>query len=349
MDIESLARKSARGLSIGPAPTAGDGALRLDGNTNLLGANPAIRRVLEKEAGRDLAPYPAPMHDELRGALAVQSGLDAGEILVGAGADELIDVAVRAFANPGDPVTVAVPSFELYAFCARVEQARLVEVPLNPGFALDADALLRAEAKVTFVASPNNPTGNAHAAPALERLIRGSPGIVVLDEAYAEYCGQDFLKRVREFPNLVVLRTFSKAHGLAGIRVGYAAARREVIERLARVKLPFTVGSLSERIALEALSETDHVRKSRDLVTAEKPWLAERLSALGLHPYPTDANFMLVRVGPRSEALVKHLAGRGIVVRSVGPGRGLDGCFRTTIGQREHNERLVGAIAEFTR
>ncbi|HTF56875.1 MAG TPA: histidinol-phosphate transaminase [Planctomycetota bacterium] len=349
MDIESLARKSARGLGLMAAPTAGEGALRLDGNTNLLGPNPAIRRVLEREAGRDLAPYPAPMHDELRAALAVHCGLDTGEILVGAGADELIDVAVRAFANPGDPVAVAVPTFELYAFCARVEQARLIEVPLNPGFALDADALLRAEAKLTFVASPNNPTGNAHAAPALERLIRGAPGIVVVDEAYAEYCGQDFLKRVREFPNLVVLRTFSKAHGLAGIRVGYAAARREVIERLARVKLPFTIGALSERIALEALADPDHVRKSRERVAGEKPWLAERLSSLGLHPYPTDANFMLVRVGPRIETLVKHLTGRGIVVRSVGPGRGLDGCFRTTIGLREHNERLVGAIGEFIR
>ena len=349
MEIESLARKSARALNSVAAPPLGAGLLRLDSNTNLLGPNPAIRRVLEREAAGDFSLYPAPMHDALRSALAARYGLDPGEIIVGAGADEMIDVAVRAFVNPGDPVVVAVPTFELYAFCARVEHARVVEVPLHPGFALDADALVRAEGKVTFVASPNNPTGNAHAVPDLERLVRSSPGIVVIDEAYAEYCGQDFLKRVREFPNLVVLRTFSKAHGLAGLRVGFAAARRDVIDRLARVKLPFSVGALSERIAIDALGDNEHVRKSRELVASEKPWLTERFSALGLHPYPTDANFMLVRVGSRLEALVRHLASKGIAVRALPPVAGLDGCFRATIGRREHNERLVSAIGEFTR
>ncbi len=345
MDIESQSRKSARGLPSVAAPPPGQGLLRLDSNTNLLGPNPAIRRVLEREAAGDFSLYPAPMHDELRAALAAHHGLDPGEILVGAGADELIDVAVRAFVNPGDPVVVAVPTFELYAFCARVEHARVVEVPLGPGFALDADALLRAEGKVTFVASPNNPTGNAYALTVVERLVRSSSGIVVIDEAYAEYCGQDFLKRVREFPNLIVLRTFSKAHGLAGLRVGYAAARRELIECLARVKMPFSVGELSERIAIEALADDGHVRRSRELVLGEKPWLTEKLSALGLHPYRTDANFMLVRVGPRLADLVRHLATRGIAVRALP--NVLDGCFRATIGRRELNERLVGAIAEF--
>jgi histidinol-phosphate aminotransferase len=121
-----------------------------------------------------------------------------------------------------------------------------VEVPLLSGFTLDVDAMRSAEAKLTFVASPNNPTGNAQAPALLERLIRSSAGIVVIDEAYAEFSGQDFLHRIREFPNLIVLRTFSKAHGLAGLRVGYAAARRETIDCLARVKMPFSVGALSE-------------------------------------------------------------------------------------------------------
>ncbi len=347
MDIESLSRKSARSLHSVSAPPPGAGLLRLDSNTNLLGPNPAIRRVLEREAGGDFALYPAPMHDELRAALAERHGLDPAEILVGAGADELIDVAVRAFVNPGEPVAVAVPTFELYAFCARVDHARVVEIPLRGGFALDVEAMLTAEAKLAFVASPNNPTGNAHAAPELERLIRSSAGIVVIDEAYAEYGGQNVLKRVREFPNLVVLRTFSKAHGLAGLRVGYAAAHRDVIERLARVKMPFSVGALSERIAIEALQDGAFVRESREVVAAEKPWLMERLTSLGLYPYPTDANFMLVRVGSRLDALVRHVASKGIAVRALP--KLLDGCFRATIGRREHNERLVSAIAEFTR
>ena len=347
MDIESLSRKSARGLPSVAAPPPADGLLRLDSNTNLLGPNPAIRRVLEREAAGDFSLYPAPMHDELRKAIAAHHGLDPAEILVGAGADELIDVAVRAFINPGETVAVAVPTFELYSFCARVEDARVAEVPLLDDFSLDADAVFRADGKLTFIASPNNPTGNAHPAAVLERVLRRSLGMVVIDEAYAEYGGQNFLKRVRDIPNLLVLRTFSKAYGLAGLRVGYAAASREVIERLARVKMPFSVGALSERIAIEALADDGHVRQSREIVQAEKPWLMENLAALGLHPYPTDANFMLVRVGARLEELVRHLASKGIAVRALP--KVLDGCVRVTIGRRKTNERLVKAIGEFTR
>jgi histidinol-phosphate aminotransferase len=347
MDIESLSRKSARSLNSVAAPPPGTGLLRLDSNTNLLGPNPAIRRVLEREAGGDFALYPAPMHDDLRAAIAAHHGLDPGEILVGAGADELIDVAVRAFVNPGEPVAVAVPTFELYAFCAEVEHARVVEVPLQSGFTLDVDAMLRAEAKLAFVASPNNPTGNAQAQAVLERLIRSSKGIVVLDEAYAEFCDQDYLHRVREFPNLVVLRTFSKAHGLAGLRVGYAVGRAEVIACLARVKMPFSVGALSEKIAVEALADDGHVRRSRELVLAEKPGLTEKLAGLSLRPFPTEANFMLVQVGARLDGLVRHLAKSGIVVRALP--ELLDGCLRLTIGRREHNERFVAAISEFIR
>lgn len=349
MDIESLSRKSARDLPSVSAPPPGENILRLDSNTNLLGPNPAIRRILEREASGDFALYPAPMHDALRAAVARHHGLDAGEILIGAGADELIDVVVRAFVNPADPVAVAVPTFELYSFCARVEQARVMEVPLGPGFALDGEALIRTGAKVTFIASPNNPTGNAHSESNLEHVIQSSTGIVVIDEAYAEFGRQDFLRRVREFPNLIVLRTFSKAHGLAGLRVGYAAARREVIDRLARVKMPFSVSALSERIAIEALADGEHVRKSREMVAIEKPWLEERLSKPGLKSYPSDANFMLVRVGPRRDVLVKHLAGRKIAVRAVPDRHGIEGCLRITIGRREDNERLIEAIAGFRR
>ena len=349
MDIESWSRHSARALPSVAAPPPDAGLLRLDSNTNLIGPNPAIRRVLEREAAGDFALYPAPMHDALRTALAAHHGLGPAEILVGAGADELIDVAVRAFVNPGEPVVVAVPTFELYSFCARVEQARVVEVPLLPGFALDADGVIRAKGKVTFIASPNNPTGNAHPAAVLELVIRSERGIVVIDEAYAEYGDQDFLKRVREFPNLVVLRTFSKAHGLAGLRVGYAAARKEAIERLARVKMPFSVSALSERIAIEALADSGHVRRSRELIATEKPWLIERLTTMALHPFPTDANFMLVRVGERRDALVRHLFDRGIAVRATPDRHGLEGCFRMTIGRRVHNERLIDAIGKFTR
>lgn len=344
MDIDSLSRKSSRDLPPVSAPPSAAGLLRMDSNTSLFGPNPAIRRVLERDASDDFAPYPAALHDELRSAIAAKHGLVPEEVLVGAGADELIDVLVRAFVNPGDTVAVAVPTFDLYAFCARLDHARVAAVPLGPKFSLDVDGLAGSGAKLTFVASPNNPTGNAHPAEALERLVRASPGVVVIDEAYAEFCGQDFRSRVRDFPNLAVLRTFSKAYALAGLRVGYAVAGRRLIECLARVKMPFSVGALSERIALEALTDDDFVRRSCEIVDAERPWLIERLSALGLHPYPTDANFMLVGVGSGLDGILKRLSERKIAVRPLP--RLAGGCLRVTIGRREDNERLVAALAK---
>jgi histidinol-phosphate aminotransferase len=343
VDIDALARLASRNLPPVSAPPSAAGLLRLDSNTSLFGPNPAIRRVLEREAAGDFAQYPASLHDALRAAIAAKHGLDPDEVLVGAGADELIDVLVRAFVNPGETVAVAVPTFELYAFCARLDHATVAAVPLGPGFSLDVDALAASGAKLTFVASPNNPTGNAHPAEALERLVRASRGVVVIDEAYAEFCGQDFRSRVRNFPNLAVLRTFSKAYALAGLRVGYAVGGRRLIDCLVRVKMPFTVGALSERIALEALADDSFVRRSREIVDAERPWLTGRLSALGLHPYPTDANFMLVDAGARLEEIVKRLFERKIAVRSLP--RLAGGCLRVTIGRREDNERLVAALS----
>ena len=346
MDIDPLTRGAVRDLPAVTAPQPpGGNLLRLDSNTNLYGPNPAIRRVLEREAAGDFSLYPAPLHDALRASVAKRHALDPAEILVGAGADELIDVAIRAFVNPGDRVAVAVPTFELYAFCAKVEHATVIEVPMGQGFRLDVDGMLRAEAKIAFVASPNNPTGNAQPVDLLETLIRESRGIVVIDEAYAEYGAHNLLARVREFPNLVVLRTFSKAYGLAGLRVGYAAAGKSVVESMLRVKIPFTVGELSERIALEALANEDHVVKSRKMVDVEKPRLTARLSRLGLHPFPSDANFLLVRVGERIEELARHLAERGIAVRVLPQ----IGCFRVTVGRAEHNDRLLAAIGEYLK
>jgi histidinol-phosphate aminotransferase len=344
--MDPLVRDSVRRLPHVTAPQPpGGNALRLDANTNLYGPNPAIRKVLEREAAGDFSLYPAPLHDALRNAIATRHALEPSEVLVGAGADELIDVAIRAFVNPGDPVAIAVPTFELYAFCAKVEHAEVIEIPMGQGFRIDVDGMLRARAKVTFVASPNNPTGNAQPVELLERLIRESRGIVVIDEAYAEYGAPHLLGRVREFPNLIVLRTFSKAYGLAGLRVGFAAATGPVVESLLRVKIPFTVGELSERIALEALANEDHVAKSRKMVDVEKPRLTSRLSRLGLHPFPSDANFLLVRVGERVEDLARHLADRGIAVRVLPK----IGCFRVTVGRAEHNDRLLSVIGEYLK
>ncbi len=345
MDIDGLLRAAVRSLRSPSYPPESTDRVRMDGNTNLLGPNPAVEEAARTFASRVVQHYPSGLQDGLRAALARKHRLEPGEILVGAGSDELIDLVLRTFVDPGDAVAYPVPTFVMYAFYAKLAGARLAERPLGPGFSLDADGLLAERAKVTLIASPNNPTGNRFPEAELLRIVRDAKGIVVLDEAYAEYCGQDFLPRIREFPNLVVLRTFSKAHGLAGIRVGWLAASKPLVDRLVRVKTPFTVGLLSEWTAMKALEDDRYVERSRELARAESVRLRSALAPL--ETAPTDCNFLLARVGARSSELVQKLAAAGLLVRDMKGFAGLDGWIRVTVGRPEHNDLLAARVREF--
>ncbi|HXG59964.1 MAG TPA: histidinol-phosphate transaminase [Planctomycetota bacterium] len=348
MDLEHLLRRSVAGTQPPTYPGPEPGVLRLDANTNLIGRNPAIDRGVRRAATIDFNQYPTCLSDELRAALAREHGLSPDEVLVGDGSDEVLDVLCKTFVNPGDVVACASPSFVMYSFFGKLHLARVVEVPLRrPGWTLDVDALLQVRAKIVFVASPNNPTGNAVPADDLERLIEGSPGIVLLDEAYADFCGQDFARRVREFENVVVSRTFSKSHGLAALRVGYGLANRRLMEKLYCAKTPLTLSALSEAIALEALADKSFMRETVETVRRERVRLAERLRDLGFRPEPTDANFMIVDLGTPSASARAFLRARGIVTRDMGDFKGLENHLRVTVGRPEHTDRLVAALAEW--
>lgn len=339
-------RRCTRELKPPSYPAAAAGFLRMDANTNLYGPNPAIEAALRDGATADLNHYPSGTSDELRAALARLHEVTPDEVLVGDGSDEVLDTLTKAFIDPDDVVAMPVPTFVMYAFYGRINFARIAEVPLKVGWELNVDALLRADAKITFLASPNNPTGNKFDREDIERLIQRSNGIVVVDEAYADFCGQDFVRRTREFENLVVSRTFSKSYGLAGLRVGYAVAPKAIIERMMVVKTPFTVGSFAERVALAALANPAYVEESRKMVLAERGWLADQLKRLGLRPHSTDANFMLVDTTGPAKPVVQKLRERKILVRDMSDFRGLANSFRMTIGRREHNEQLVAALRE---
>jgi histidinol-phosphate aminotransferase len=254
----------------------------------------------------------------------------------------------KAFCNPDDPVAIPTPTFVMYSFFARVHLARTVEVPLiAPSWHLDVDGLLRPRPKLVIVASPNNPTGNVFAKADLERLIAESPGLVVVDEAYADFCGQDYASQVPQYENLIVTRTFSKSHGLAGLRVGYCVAHRRVMERLRRVKTPLTLNTFSETVALEALADKTFMKESVKLIQSERLRLAEGLKELGLRPRKTDANFMLVDLGRPSGPAREALRGKGILTREMGDFKGLQNYIRVTVGRPEHNDRLIAALKEW--
>lgn len=348
MDLENLVRRSLAGMQPPTYPGPEPGVLRMDANTNLIGRNPAVERALRRIGSIDLNQYPTCLSDDLRAAVAREHGLGPEEVLVGDGSDEVLDVICKAFLNPGDVIACATPSFVMYAFFGKLHLGRVVEVPLRaPDWTLDIEMILRVKAKLTFIASPNNPTANAVPAADLERLVGESRGIVLIDEAYADFCGQDFASRVRSWENLVVSRTFSKSHGLAGLRVGYGLAHKALMEKLYRAKTPLTLSSISEAIALEALADKAFMRETVETVRKERIRLAQKLTDLGCRPHPSDANFLIVDVGEPSGKLRAFLLSKGVVTREMGDFRGLENHIRVTVGRPEHTDRLAALVKEY--
>lgn len=349
MDVEKLLRRTVVGMGRPWYPGPDPGFLRMDANTNLVGRNPAIERALARLSSYDLNQYPSCLSDELRAALAREHGLEADEVLVGDGSDEVLDVVCKTFVNPGDVVACPTPSFVMYAFFGKLHFAQVAEVELRrPGWALDVSRLLSARAKVTFVASPNNPTGNAAPEADLEELVRESRGIVVVDEAYADFCGQDFTGKVRKYQNLIVSRTFSKSYGLAGLRVGYGVGDKALMEKLYAAKTPLTLNMLSEAVALEALADKKFRDETVALIRKERERLAAAVAPLGFRAEKTDANFMIVDLGRPSGPARAFLKGKGILTREMGDFKGLENFIRVTVGRPEHNDRLVAGLKEWS-
>jgi histidinol-phosphate aminotransferase len=227
-----------------------------------------------------------------------------------------------------------------------VNLGHVAPVPLKKGFALDVDGILKAKAKVTVIASPNSPTGNAFPRGALETILRRAKGIVVIDEAYAEFCGQDFLRTAARHPRLIVTRTFSKAYALAGLRIGYAVGSAAAIDALLRVKPPFNVGTFAEAAAIAALKGRRFVEHVVGVIRAERARVAAALRDLGARPYPSDANFLLVDVGRPSDAVARALREEGFLVRRMSDWPGLERCLRVTLGPPELNNRFLRALRD---
>jgi histidinol-phosphate aminotransferase len=299
--------------------------------------------------------YPDPETRALRAVLAADLGVPAPQILVGCGADELIDLLMRAVLDPGDAIVDCPPTFTMYAFDAAVNGAAVITVPrTQPGFRLDVPGIEAAVrdggAKVVFVTSPNNPDGSLVPAADLDALLR-LPALVVLDEAYIEFAGgvPSRAADVVAHDNLVVLRTFSKSAGLAGLRVGYGAFPAGLAEYLWRAKQPYNVSVAAETAALAALSNRPHLARVRDALVAERGRLAAGLATIPwLTPYPSSANFILAKVGGGREAgrVRDALAeGWGIMVRHYAKAD-LAGYIRVSVGKPEHTDALVAALKE---
>ncbi len=328
------------------APLQGD-PLRLDQNTNLLGNNPALAKVRPQDL--DLTQYPTRDTDALRAALAGFHGLPADRFVCGNGGDELLDILCKAFGGPGEAIATPWPSYSLYPHVAEVAGLKFKPVRTKKGFAqLDVEGLLATQPRLVVVATPNNPTGTRFATGELERLAEGLEGVLVLDEAYIEYAGlkHSFLPRVEDFDNVVVLRTLSKAYGLAGLRVGYLAANGELARVLNAAKAPFNVGVLAEAIAVAALQEQEWVDAGVKAVRSERDRMATALAKLGLRVHASEANFLLTEPPRGASETQDALRKRGILARTF-TDAALQRCLRFTVGTRAHTDKVVAALRDW--
>ena len=322
-----------------------NGEIRLDTNTNVLGSNPAAEKYLAENRW-NLNGYPNTYSNGLREALGELYGLDKDNFIAGNGSDEMLDVTFKTFTNWGDNSVVPVPSYTLYDYFVEMNGGKAHEVDLTEDFQLDVDEIVKQDAKVAIMPSPNNPTGNCFRQKDIEEILSRFNGIVVVDEAYAEYADDAMIRRVDEFDNLVVLRTFSKAYAMAALRVGYAAANRKLADMMMRVKIPYSLNMVSEGAAIAAVKDQDFIRRSVEMVREQRPKLDAGLRKLGFETFPSDSNFILARAPIDHKELVQGLKERGVLIRDFGAKRRTENCVRTTVGTAELNAILLEKAEE---
>jgi histidinol-phosphate aminotransferase len=325
-----------------------DTVLRLSSNENPLGPSPRVVEAIRREAPRAHL-YPDGGCTAVREALGSRLGIAPESIVVGNGADELLAMLARAALDPGDEVVIPHPAFEPYGTEAILSGATVVQSPLK-GYDQDLDDMLgrvTARTKCVIVCTPHNPAATIVRRRPLERFLDAlgaDPPLVILDEAYIDFCDDDDtadgVVLQRRYPTLISLRTFSKIAGLAGLRVGYAIARPENIERLNRVRAPYNVNRLAQVAAVAALGDPEHLERTRRVVLEERPRLQAALAERGAPSPPSQANFVLARVGDGVGALRAALFQAGILVRD-GAGVGFPGHLRIAVGTGEQNRRLL--------
>ncbi|MCE2391207.1 MAG: histidinol-phosphate transaminase [Proteobacteria bacterium] len=328
------------------------GSIKLASNEAPLGPSPLALEALEQASG-DLNRYPEDDAPYLKRDLAKALEVSEEQILCGSGSDELLDLLGRCFLGPDDEAVFAWPSFAMYPIVAKSQGARAVQVPLDGDLRTDVDRLAEAvgeRTRILFLSNPNNPTGTSIGRDDFERLLRAVPErvVIVSDEAYHEYVRrEDFplsLGLISRRPTLVVLRTFSKVYGLAGLRVGYGVGDPELISLVARARHPFNVNTLAQAAARGALSDPGHVGKVRDLTHRGLERLESGLRELGLRFAASDANFLLVEVGDGA-GIYDRLLRRGVITRPMA-GFGLQRHIRVTVGLPEENQRFLDTLAQ---
>lgn len=322
----------------------GEARIFLDANENSLGS------PLTQWYNR----YPDPLQWEVKKKIAAIKATQAENILLGNGSDECIDLLIRAFCEPQlDNIIICPPTYGMYEVYANINNVTVKSIPLTPAFQLDLEAMeeaVDAATKMIFLCSPNNPTGNSLDRADVEMILNNFDGLVVVDEAYINFSRQrSFIGDLADYPNLVILQTFSKAWGLAALRLGMTIASPQIINILNKIKPPYNINQATQELALKALDNLESVNTMIQELVSERTLLVKELKQLPLvqQVYPSDANFILVKV-PDANGLYNYLVEQGIIVRNRSNVILCEGCLRITVGTESENRELIAQIKSYS-
>ena len=345
------ARDAVRTLPSYHPPLAGRNGLRLDFNENTAGCSLRVLEKLRSTSVEQLSKYPE--REPIEAIAADFLKVNPSEVLLTNGVDEAIHLLCETYLEPGDEALIVVPTYSMYRIYVMAAGAQLISVPLGEGFRLSAAAVtsrITQRTRLIAIANPNNPTGSVVAREDVLHIARAAPDAAMLvDEAYFEFYGQTMLKGWHESPNIFVSRTFSKAYGLAGLRIGVLAGDAEQMRNVRLVSSPYNVNAIALACLPDALGDQAYISQYVDEVRETRARLEKALEANGIQCWPSQANFVLARVGSSqadSARFVEEMRRRGILVRDRSSDYGCDGCVRITCGPREHADQLLTALSE---
>ncbi|WP_317191801.1 histidinol-phosphate transaminase [Fulvivirga marina] len=317
----------------------GNGEIFLDANEN------------PNETG--LNRYPDPYQLKLKEQIASLKKVDPNQIFLGNGSDEAIDLVMRIFCEPGkDNIVISNPSYGMYAVSAAINNVAVKKVALSENFGFTASGMLKkadSNTKMVFICSPNNPSGNTLNAYEISKVIENFDGIVVIDEAYIDFSEQSsFILQLDKYKNLIILQTFSKAWGLAGVRLGMAFSSPDIIKLMNKVKPPYNINILTQKEVLQALDNKKKVKEAISNILQEREFLISALSNLSIvnHIFPSDSNFLLIRFND-SQPIFKYLTEKRIIIRDRSKVKHGENCLRVTVGTPEENRNLIKALKEY--
>jgi len=324
--------------------------IKLDANENPFDFPMELKEIISKDLFKHpFNRYPDPDASEIKELLSKQMSVDKARIAIGNGADELIQSLTLVFGTRGS--LSFYPSFSMYGIISTACNTKAKFINLDKNFDIDIDATLayikKSQPSLIFIGYPNNPTSNSFSKEKIVSIIENSSGLVVIDEAYSEFSQKTFLPLINKYDNLVILKTFSKAYGIAGCRIGYMIASEKVVEQVNKVKLPFNLNSISQRIGIIALKHKKKCNEAVEIIISERSRLLKEMQGISaIYTFPAEANFILFKPKISSNTVFSQLLKNGILIRDVADNRLLKNCLRVTVGKPSENDAFLQSLIE---